>query len=240
MVSQSSGSEQAGEEDAVSGVGSMGSTDNTNEEGFRQYGAEKQAEAFIGQASEEKWLQRLEKELSGSDLSESKPKSYPRTNLAGWMDGHRRADKTDSFQYPEDMDTSALGNQIDPYGLPVKSAADALVRTYFATVHPFFPIIDQASFSHQFDEYFTMSESETFKDRTFITTLQIVFAIGAVHAHRTGAEWAGDDRDHLLYFARARILGMEMGILSDMVHHGQVQVFGLSGMYFMATNQINR
>lgn len=239
MVSQSPGSDQTGEE-VVSGVGSMGSTGKANEEDFRQYGAEKQAQAFVGQASEERWLQRLERELSESDMSESKPELYPSTNLAGSMSGHPRTDKTDSFPYPDDMDTSTIGSQIDPYGLPAKSAADAFVRTYFATVHPSFPIIDQAVFSRQLEECFTMSESETFKDHTFITTLQIVFAIGAVHAHRTGAEWAGDDRDHLLYFARARVLGMEMGILSDMVFQGQVQVFGLSGMYFMVTNQVNR
>lgn len=239
VVSQSPGSDQPGEE-VASGVGSMGSTDNANEEDFRQYGAEKQTEAFIGQASEERWLQRLERELSQSGQSESKPKVNSSTNQGSTLGGHRRADKIDSFQYPEDMDTSTIGSQIDPYGLPVKSAADALVHTYFATIHPSFPIIDQAFFSRQFEEYFTMSESETFKDHTFITTLQIVFAIGAVHAHRAGAEWAGDDRDHLLYFARARVLGMEMGILSDMVYHGQVQVFGLSGMYFMVTDQINR
>lgn len=238
MVSLSPGSDHAGEELAT-GVGSMGSTDNANEEDFYQYGAEQLAQAFVGQASEERWLQRLERELSESDLSD-KPKLYPPTNLGGSIGEHRRTDKIDSFPYPEDMDMSAIGNQIDPYGLPVKSAADALVETYFATVHPSFPIIDQAFFSHQFEEYFTMSESETFKDRTFITTLQIVFAIGAVYAHRTGADWAGDDRDHLLYFARARVLGTEMGILSDRVYHGQVQVFGLSGMYFMVTNQINR
>lgn len=218
----------------------MGSTDNANEEHFRQYGAEKQTEAFIGQASEERWLQRLERELSQSDLSEINPTVNPSANLDGITGGHRRADKIDSFQSPTDMDTSTIGSQIDPYGLPVKSAADALVHTYFATIHPFFPIIDKAFFSDQFEEYFTMSESETFKDHTFIVTLQIVFAIGAVHAHRAGAEWAGDDRDHLLYFARARVLGMETGILGDIVYHGQVQVFGLSGMYFMVTDQINR
>lgn len=239
MLSQSPGSEFAGEEEA-SGVGSMGSTDFANEENFRRYGAEKQTEAFIGNASEEKWLQRLERELSESDLSESKPKVYPPTDLAGSKGGYPRTDKSDSYSYPEDMDASVIGSQIDPYGLPVKSAADALVNTYFTTLHPSFPIIDQSFFSHQFEEYFTMSENETFKDHTFITTLQIVFAIGAVHAHRTGAEWAGDDRDHLLYFARARVLGMKMGMLSEMVNHGQVQVFGLSGMYFMVTDQINR
>lgn len=239
MLSQSTGSDHGGE-DHVSGVGSMGSTDIANEQDFRQYGAEEQAQTFIGNASEEKWLQRVERELSESDRSGSDPKSHPPPNLAGSTGQHWRTAKNESFPYPDDMDTSVIGNDIDPYGLPVKSAADALVRTYLATIHPSFPIIDRALFSHQFEEYLIMSESETFKDHTFITTLQIVFAIGAVHAHRTGAEWAGDVRDHLLYFARARVLGNKMGILSDVVYHGQVQVFGLSGMYFMVTNQINR
>ncbi|MCJ1464608.1 hypothetical protein MMC07_003221 [Pseudocyphellaria aurata] len=239
MMSQSPGSELAGEDEA-SGVGSMGSTDIANEENFRRYGAETHSEAFIGNASEEKWLQRLETELSESDVNESKPRVCPPMDLAGSKGGYPRTDKSDSYPYPEDMDTSVIGSQIDPYGLPVKSAANALVNTYFTTIHPSFPIIDQSFFSHQFEEYFTMSENETFKDHSFITTLQIVFAISAVHAHRTGAEWAGDDRDHLLYFARAQVLGMKIGMLSETVNHGQVQVFGLSGMYFMVTDQINR
>jgi hypothetical protein len=54
------------------------------------------------------------------------------------------------------------------------------------------------------------------------------------------ADWAGDERDHLLYFARARALGVETGVLNEIIYHEQVQIFGLGGMYFMVSNQINR
>ena len=142
--------------------------------------------------------------------------------------------------FPEDMDTSVIGNQIDPYDLPVKKTADALVNAYFTTVHPSFPIVNKPYFYRQFEDCFTTVDVESFKDRAFVAILQIVFAIGAVHAHRVRAEWAGDERDHILFLARARMLSLEMGILNEFVFHGHVQFFGLAGMYFLATNQMNR
>lgn len=222
----------------VSGVGSVGSPDNANEEDFQEVDDGKKSQAFIGQASEEKWLQRLELELSGSNPGDRKHK-LPTVGPASAR-SVQKIDSTESFPYSEDLDSSVVGNQIDPYGLPVKATADALVNVYFVTVHPTFPIIDQTSFFQQYEDHFSLEENESFKDRTFFAILQLVFAIGAVHAHRTGAEWAGDDRDHLLYFARARILGVEMGVLNDLVYYGQVQVFGLGGMYFTVIHQINR
>lgn len=236
-LSQSPASDH-GDEDTVSGVGSMGSTDNTNEEDFARFGTAKETHAFIGQASEEKWLQRLEQQLSDSMLQDGENNPTSRGGVSV-KSVPRKPSKTDS-PYPEDMDASIVGNQIDPYGLPVKKTADALLNAYFTTVHPSFPIVNEAHFYRQFEDYFITVDLESFKDRAFVAILQIVFAIGAVHAHRVRADWAGDDRDHLLYLARARVLSMEIGILNEFVYHGQVQLFGLAGMYFLATNQINR
>lgn len=217
----------------------MGSTDITNENDFTNHGTAKRTQAFIGQASEERWLQRLERELSDSLSPDTENYVTSQAGLA--VDGvSPQPSKTSLLPLPEDMDTSVIGNQIDLYGLPVKKTADALINAYFTTIHPSFPIVNKAYFYRQFEEYYTTVESESFKDRAFLPILQTVFALGAVHAHRVGAEWAGDERDHVLYLARARMLSMDMGILNEYVYHGQVQVFGLAGMYFLAINQINR
>lgn len=74
----------------------------------------------------------------------------------------------------------------------------------------------------------------------FVALLQIVFALGAVHAHVTNCGWVGDDRDHLLYFARSRILSTYAGALSESVNIDQMQLFDLASLYLIATDQSNR
>ena len=215
----------------------MGSTDHAHEEDFKSAEPARKTQAFVGASAEEKWIQRLEKELPHSPEAGVNPiqpllhHPFPRSN-------HRPPNLKGGMY--EDMDSSAVGNQIDPYDLPLRSTADALVISYFVIAYPSCPIIDKTSFLVQYEECCAAAETETYGDRTFLALLQLVFAIGAAHAHMVRADWAGDDRDHLLYFGRARMLGVDTGVLNDSVYHGQVQYFGLSGMYFLATNQINR
>ena len=225
----------------------MGSTDHANEEDFIQGESEGRTQAFVGQASETRWMQRLERELTSQPLQDFErstmshvelPVSSRGKGLHDTFSGRRPT--TNPSPYPEDMDTSIVGDTLDPYDLPVKSTADRLVETYFRTVHPSFPLIDKAYFMAQYEQYFGTHDPANFQDRTFVATLQIVFAIAAVHAHLIGAEWAGHEKDHLLYFAKGRILGVETGILNEMAYLGQVLVFALAGMYLMVTDQINR
>ena len=225
----------------------MGSTDHANEEDFIQNESEGRTEAFVGQASETRWMQRLERELTDGPAHSFEPDSMRKVELPvssrdkGSCDTFRnRGPSTNPSPYPEDMDTSILGDALDPYELPLKSIADRLVETYFRTVHPSFLLIDKAYFMAQYEQYFGTQDPANFQDRTFVATLQIVFAIGAVHAHLIGAEWAGQEKDHLLYFAKGRILGVDTGILNEMAYLGQVLVFALAGMYLMVTDQINR
>lgn len=225
----------SGGESTVSRVGSMGSTDHANEEDFTWTKSTEDSKAFVGQSSEEMWVQRLETELSDSFSEGGGP----------YQSRHNPPEKNEAPNfhanpYPGDTDTSTIGTNIDPYGVPIKSTADALVNAYFASVHPSFPIVIEAPFWGQYHQYYETAGSETFDDRAFLAKLQIILAIGAVHAHMINAEWVGDYRDHLLYFARARVLSVEMGVLNDSISHGQVQIFGLSAMYFVVTDQFNR
>ena len=237
-------SEFGGGESTASGVGSMGSTDHANEENFTQGESDKNPQAFVGQASEIRWMQRLEKELTGVANREFDREAQQNYDVPASSKGRERCGNPVQAQnptpYPEDMDTSIIGDQLDPFDVPVRSTADGLVDSYFRTVHPSFPVLDKVYFTDQYNAYFNSADPPNFKDRNFIALLQLVLAIGAVHAHLTGADWAGDDRDHLLYFAKARMLGIDTGILNDMAYLGQVQVFGLGGMYLMVTDQINR
>ena len=225
----------------------MGSTGHANEEDFIQGQSAGTTKTFVGQASETRWMQRLERELTNQTASDtgrdpsrqfelpvSSRDKGPRSNFSS------SGTTTNANPFPEDMDTSVLGDILDPYDLPVRSVADHFIESFFRTVHPSFPLVDKPYFMAQYEQYFNTHDQANFLDRSFVATLWIVFAIAAVHAHLTGAEWAGHEKDHLLYFAKGRLLGVSTGILNDMAFLGQVLVFGLAAMYLMVTNQINR
>ncbi len=225
----------------------MGSTDHANEEDFVHEEDERKTKAFVGQASEMRWMQRLEQELinppaQGSDHHAMKhvdlPVSSRDRGSRDTFSSHGPA--TNPNPYPEDMDASVLGDHLDLYELPIKSTADCLVDSFFKTVHPSFPLIGKEYFMAQYEQYFATQDPANFPDRTFVAILHIVFAIGAVHAHLIEAEWAGHEKDHLLYFAKGRILGVDTAILNNMVYLGQVMVFALAGFYLTITDQINR
>ena len=225
----------------------MGSTDHANEEGFVHEEDERKTEAFVGQAGEMRWMQRLERELTDSPAQNSDRHA---SKLVDLPVSSRDKQSRDTFSsrspatnlnpYPEDMDASVLGDHLDPYDLPIKSTADRLIDSFFKTVHPSYPLIDKEYFMAQYEQYFATQDPTNFQDRNFVATLHIVFAIGAVYAHLIRAEWAGHEKDHLLYFARGRILGVDTGILNDMVYLGQVILFALAGFYLTITEQTNR
>lgn len=211
----------------ISGAGSMGSADHINQDDSMQQRFAHHVEPFKGQSSESKWTEKLNKELL--------PK--PKAHMA------RARDMDQGFAphtYSEDMDTAVVGHQIDPFSLPVKSTADSLVNAYFSTIHLSFPLLDKLDFVSQYDQLYSSMDPEGFRNRTFIATLQLVFAIAAVHAHLVQADWTGDARDHMLYFSQARVLAVDTGVLNDDCYLGQVQVFGLGGIYLLVTNQLNR
>ena len=226
--SQSS-SEDDGDGSGPSAAGSMGPTDQVNKDDFLQQHPTHDAPAFAGQSSETKWTERLNQEL----LPEQGAETFRSRN-------RDRGLSQKPQPYAEDMDTAVVGHQIDPFSLPVKSTADSLVNSYFSTIHTSFPILNKIEFLNQYDQLYNMMELEGFEQRTFIAKLQLVFAIAAVHAHLVQAPWAGDARDHMLYFSQARVLAVDSGIFNDDCHLAQVQVFGLGAMYLLVTNQLNR
>ena len=233
-----SGSHAGGGESDASGVGSMGSTDHVNLGDHMQQRSAHDRPAFLGQSSETKWTEKLDRELQ--TRQEGKP-SKPQGRNQGFTQTPSQGFGSEKSQrYAEDMEPAIVGHQIDPFSLPVKSTADALVTAYFSTIHLSFPILDKMDFMEQYDQLYTTMDPEGFERRSFIAMLQLVFAIAAVHAHLIQADWAGDARDHMLYFSQARVLAVDTGMLNDECYLGQVQVFGLGGMYLLVTNQLNR
>jgi hypothetical protein len=76
--------------------------------------------------------------------------------------------------------------------------------------------------------------------RKWLAIVNLIFAISARYSHVVRAEWRGDDRDHLIYFSRARLLSLDGETLFQHADLQQIQVTALMALYLLCTNQINR
>jgi len=138
-----------------------------------------------------------------------------------------------------DLDLSVVGDQIDPFALPQKNIADELVRNYFDTVQPTFPILFKGLFMAQYESFYKFPFTPESSKR-WLAVLNALFAIGAVYSHMVNPDNVEDEQDHLQFFTRARVLALDGGIVYEVADLQQVQVAGLMGMYLMATSQTNR
>lgn len=128
------------------------------------------------------------------------------------------------------------------YYVPPQHIADAHFNVYFSTIHRSFPVLIRSKFMEEYKEYVDSLKHAivpSIKQQRWLTILNLVLATSAVYSHIVKAEWRGALDDHLIYFAKARELSLNNGILEvpDMV---QVQAFAVAATYLLASNQTNR
>ncbi|KAL8914903.1 MAG: hypothetical protein Q9171_000530 [Xanthocarpia ochracea] len=234
---EDSSDDPRGEDDA-SNVGSMGSTDHLNEESFAGDTGGGRIEAFLGQTATDNWVERIEHNLKISDADEPSKGSGD----------HRPFSRRDKDEIPitaadtsqtSCVDSSMFQEQCEPYELPLKASADCFIAAYFATVHPFFPILSRSQFLWNCETFFASPEAGNSSASMFVPMLHIVLAIGAVHAYVTQAPWARDEGFRLLRFARAKATILDACILGASAYE-QIQLCGLGGLYMLIMYDINK
>ncbi|KAI9767351.1 MAG: hypothetical protein M1840_005760 [Geoglossum simile] len=231
--------EEGGEGQVQAEVGSIGSLDHVDEDAIATESSK--ATGFLGKNSDITWMKRARTQLLES--LPTKPTAAEEIPAQAERPAAGRSSSDLLFEistyHLDDLSTSSIGDQVDPYGLPLRATADALTNSYLTTVHPAFPIISKPLFKKQYEQFFR-SFLPPESSRWWLAMLNLIFAIGAIHAHLTRAEWQGDGRDHLQYFTRARILALDKGAGLETPDLQQVQVIGLCAFYLVASSQTNR
>ncbi|PGH28195.1 hypothetical protein AJ80_00085 [Polytolypa hystricis UAMH7299] len=203
---------------------------------------------FIGKASAIRWLEEATtKVVTYLGLNIRELSSIQREVLNGMNDTPSFDDFNRSLllgcsyflEEPELTEFTVYGQAVDALQLPQKSTADLLVKAYFKTMHPLFPVLSEKEFMIQYRSYWQTSHSPN-NSLIWISILNIVFALGAIHAHRVGASYKGLENDHLLYALRSRALSQEPMHMPDLPNMEHIQLVTISGMYFVASYQINR
>jgi Fungal specific transcription factor domain len=242
----------AGESDVSGGVGSLGAVDRIEEDFNRS--EEARSTGYLGKNSEITWLQKLRQEnrfgieMGAESDGEFRKKTGGASPLFDTQSIGNKERKTmpdalkgfsvnDSSYHLDDFPIS-IPNAVDAYEVPVRETADLLFNAYLQTVHPSFPIIGKITFTSQYRKF--MEGLATSPGERWLAILNMIFAIGAKYSHLIRAEWRGDERDHFIYFSRARLLSMNGNTIFNQPDLQQVQVSGLIAFYLMATSQVNR
>ncbi|KAL4928421.1 transcription factor domain-containing protein [Aspergillus undulatus] len=212
-------------ESLPSSIGSLDAIDRVDEDLNRS--PHSRATGYMGKNSEVTWLQRLGREAA--------QRARNRSGTAEHQPDHQFAIHSVNYHL-DDIDIAPPG-PVHLYWIPPRNIADKLFEDYLETVHPIFPIISRPLFSAQYRNFFDNSARPGDK---WLAILNLIFAISSCHAHLMKASWRGDDRDHFVYLARARALGMNSDSLFTHPDLQQVQVEALTAFYLLSTDQINR
>lgn len=236
-VGDENSDEADGETHVSARAGSLESLDHIHED-FNESLATRTT-GFIGKNSELVWMQRLKKETSySSDVNEKAgPTLQTDEDESPDVLGAGMNPINESTYHCDDL-TILIPERVDPNEVPPRQIADALFQMYLDTVHHSFPIIGKLNFVSQYQRFLDTPNIVT--GDSWKAILNLIFAIGAKYSHLVQADWRGDERDHLIYFTRARMLGFNADSVLGHSDLQIVQITGLMSFYLTAINQINR
>lgn len=212
--------------DAAGDAGSTGSLDAIDVDTNRD--PETRATGFLGKSSSARWIQRAEKEACEDGASDEEAATeLPPTFYPGDPDLCEPVDQgsNDSWKYE----------------MPPPETARSMVDFYFVHVHPDFPILFKDDFMRKFQHYSenrVSSPSES--DNMALCQINCVFAISCTAIHLIHPEHDGDYRDHLVYYARTRALGLEQQPDNARTSMEYIGALGLLGLYLVSNYYINR
>lgn len=108
--------------------------------------------------------------------------------------------------------------------------------------HDSFPILAREAFEDQFQKHFAAIRNENAPrlNPGWQAILNMVFAIGAKYSHLAQVDWRADERDHLLYQARARLLGLGESTITMHPDIPRIQSLGLLSFYWLSVGQVSR
>ncbi|KAF1911322.1 hypothetical protein BDU57DRAFT_461769 [Ampelomyces quisqualis] len=170
---------------------------------------------YLGRNSQVQWMRTLQRKLDQnqiepSDLPYAPPGSSDEaiTKRAEAMHARQRVSGSarplrDYYFY---LDNERLDDceNVNPHIVPPPETAERLFDMYQKAVHRPFRVLDD-HFKSQLHAYYGMLQQGTAMEGSYEwkAILNLIFAIAARFSHLVRADWRGDDRDHIVYMARA-------------------------------------
>ncbi|KAF1924635.1 uncharacterized protein M421DRAFT_71819, partial [Didymella exigua CBS 183.55] len=195
------------------------------------------ATGFVGNNSEMKWLRAAA--LAHPEQIEEEPNALHRRDSYTSGLGN---EQISAYSFWIDNENVDIDFFVDPHDLPQLDIAERLLSCYMSKVHDSFPILPRKTFGDQFRKYFTALGNGNAPRLCpkWQAILNLVFAISAKYSHLSKATWQADARDHLIYQARARTLGLNEQTITNHPDVPQIQSLGLLAFYWLSVGQVSR
>jgi hypothetical protein len=119
--------------------------------------------------------------------------------------------------------------------------AGTMAGAFFDTIYPTFPFVDKEPFLQTLSTVRPQNTMPRFgANRRWAAMANIIFCLGSQWLFRGDANQPVGRDDHLIYYARARKLGLDHRVVLDHPTVEQVQMMGLLGLYLATNHQITR
>jgi len=192
------------------------------------------ASGFVGKMSEISWIQR-----AAETISHQASTTHP--DLAMGEVDHRITTAKDFSFWMDDVDLLAIDEDlVDPYEWPLADAAVILSEACFHALQGTFPFMLREEFLQTMFSYPQQRPMPSWGQRRWLALANLVWAVGAKWLQITKLEQQNAQDTHLLYYARARALGLDHRILFDHPDIERVQGIGLLAFYLLSNGSITR
>ena len=128
-------------------------------------------------------------------------------------------------------------DDVNPLEWPHPDIALTLSKAYFDTLHTCFPFIDKMNFLNTLTHFREGRTSVSWNERRWMSMANLIFAVGSKHLNMGSRDAVPD---HLIYYARARALGLDHRLLFDHPRFEQIQALGILGLYLFVNHSVAR
>ena len=189
---------------------------------------------YIGKMSDISWIQRVHEHIEGKSLTFIF--ELPTAQI------DHSAEQTSGMSYLVDQDEllSVDEDFVDPYQYPPVSTAMLLSESFFHALHGTFNFVEREQFLNDLMTVQAAGPINTWSQRGFLAVCNLVWATGARWLQMTELGLRSDAEDHLIYYARARALGLDHRIQFDHADVVTVQGMGILAFYLLTNNSIQR
>ena len=152
------------------------------------------------------------------------------------------AEKTEAMSYFVDQVDLLSVNEdyVNPYQYPPVSTAMLLNEAFFHALHGAFYFIERGQFLNELMTVKAAGPISNWSQRRFLAVSNLVWATAARWLQMTKLGERTDAEDHLIYYARARSLGLDHRIQFDCADVESVQSMGILAFYLLINNSTYR
>ncbi|OCT47859.1 fungal specific transcription factor domain-containing protein [Cladophialophora carrionii] len=192
------------------------------------------ASGFVGKMSEISWIQRAFETVRGYR------DDNPGRVHAAEMDVNI-ATTTDFIYFMDDTNVLAVDEDyVDPYHWPAKESVVLLSEAFFHAMQGTFHFVLREQFLQQAYQFSATGQNLSWSKRRWLALANLVWAIGSKWLQITKLDESSSNEDHLIYYARARALGLDHRVLFDHPDIERVQGIGLLAFYLLINGSITR